>query len=68
MDSISLISQLSLASVYDIKRNKYRNIFLNSIKKEYKQNLEVVKYFVYGEKSVSSKVSKKINKVMKRKK
>lgn len=68
MDSISLISQLSLASVYDIKRNKYRNKFLNSIKKEYKQNLEVVKYFVYGEKSVSSKVSKKINKVMKRKK
>jgi len=64
MDSISILSQISLASVFnnDIDRVKYRNKFLKEIKIKYLENLDIVKFFIEGTSNVSKKVLNRIKK------
>ncbi len=62
MDSISMISQISLASVFnnDKERVVYRNKYLKDIKKEYLKNLDIIKFFINGYKDCDNKILKRI--------
>lgn len=64
MDSISMISQIALASIFNNKKKrvKYRNRFLNNINKKYLFNLDIIKYFVMGSNAISKKSKLKIEK------
>lgn len=68
LDSISMINQIALASIFnnDKKKCQYRKNFLKKINKKYKFNLEIVKYFILGEKNVSKKAKKYIKKKIKK--
>lgn len=69
MDSISIISQAAIASIFNNNkiRKEYRERFLNRIRKAYLFNLDIVKYFVSGEKEVSIESKKKIEKYLSKK-
>ena len=62
MDSISYLSQIALASIFNNskQRIRYKKEFLNIINKKYQFNLDIVKYFVEGQKSISEESRKKI--------
>ena len=64
MDSISMLTQISLASVFnnENKRTKYRNKFLKNIRKKYLYNLDIIKYFIEGNNTISNTSRKKIEK------
>lgn len=64
MDSVSIISQIALASILnnDKKRVEYRNKYLDKIKIKYLENLDIIKYFICGSNCVSKKSKKKIEK------
>ena len=64
MDSVSMITQISLASIYNTnkKKVKYRNKFLEKIHNKYLYNLDIVRYFVEGSNSINNKNKKKIEK------
>lgn len=66
LDSISMINQISLASVFNSqkKRTRYREKFLKKINEKYMFNLEIVKYFIIGEKNVSRKTKRYIESKM----
>lgn len=64
LDSISMLSQIAISSIYNDNRQRvrYRNKFLNKINQKYLFNLEIIKFFIYGEEKVSYKVKKFIKK------
>ena len=64
MDSVSIISQLALISVFNNnkKRVKYRNKYLDELKVKYLENLDIIKYFICGSNYVSKKSKKRIEK------
>ena len=66
MDSISIISQIAIASVFNNKKTRvrYREQFLKEIRKAYLFNLDIVKYFVSGDNSISKKSKMKIEKYL----
>ena len=64
MDSISMISQIALASIFNNRKErvKYREKFLNDIQKKYLYNLDIIKYFITGSKEISKRSRLKIEK------
>lgn len=62
MDSISMLSQISLASVFNNDKNrvKYREKFLSDIKNKYLDNLDIIKFFIDGQNNISKKSIRRI--------
>ena len=67
MDSISMLSQIALSSVFnnDTKRVEYREKFLSKIKQKYLDNLDIIKFFVNGETDISSRNKRRIKRLLK---
>ena len=62
MDSISMLSQIALASVFNSRKNRsnYRKKYLKKIHKKYLYNLDIIKYFIDGRKVISKESRKRI--------